>query len=296
MPRARRACRPRRSARSDRHLISDQPVTPLTAFAGQGGECCPGQRESRTASRVLPRHGGGHRGGDRPSVCAFVVRGDAAMRICMIASSRFPIREPFAGGLEAHTFSLARELDRRGHELVCLRSARVTARCSRHRARGGRLSLERGIPRRRRRPSGAWMQEHHAYLTLMMRLAQRGGEDLRPRPQQQPPPPASGHGADGAHPRRDDPAHAAGPLAGVGDRRGGRGGHVRGGQRRDEPRLGPRRLDGHHPERRRPRALDARAREVPTPSGAVASPRRRRRTRPSTRRVAAAAPSPSPGP
>ena len=39
------------------------------------------------------------------------------LRICLIASSRFPIAEPFAGGLEAHTHGLARELIDRGHEV-----------------------------------------------------------------------------------------------------------------------------------------------------------------------------------
>ena len=37
------------------------------------------------------------------------------MRICLIASSRFPVAEPFAGGLEAHTAALARGLIERGH-------------------------------------------------------------------------------------------------------------------------------------------------------------------------------------
>ena len=41
-----------------------------------------------------------------------------ALRICLIASSRFPVAEPFAGGLEAHTHSLATELIRRGHEVT----------------------------------------------------------------------------------------------------------------------------------------------------------------------------------
>ena len=40
------------------------------------------------------------------------------LRIALIASARFPIREPFAGGLEAHTWVLARGLKRRGHRVT----------------------------------------------------------------------------------------------------------------------------------------------------------------------------------
>ena len=36
------------------------------------------------------------------------------LRIALIASTRFPIREPFAGGLEAHTWALARGLKHHG--------------------------------------------------------------------------------------------------------------------------------------------------------------------------------------
>ena len=43
------------------------------------------------------------------------------MRICLIASSRYPIREPFAGGLEAITHALARELVRRATRSRCSR-------------------------------------------------------------------------------------------------------------------------------------------------------------------------------
>ncbi|MBV9831997.1 MAG: glycosyltransferase [Marmoricola sp.] len=39
------------------------------------------------------------------------------MRVCLIASSRFPVREPFMGGMEAHTHALALELIARGHEV-----------------------------------------------------------------------------------------------------------------------------------------------------------------------------------
>lgn len=41
----------------------------------------------------------------------------APLRIALIASTRFPVREPFAGGLEAHTWTLARALTDRGHRV-----------------------------------------------------------------------------------------------------------------------------------------------------------------------------------
>ena len=37
-----------------------------------------------------------------------------ALRVALIASNRFPIRQPFAGGLEAHVYQLARGLAARG--------------------------------------------------------------------------------------------------------------------------------------------------------------------------------------
>ncbi|WP_226362311.1 glycosyltransferase [Pseudonocardia sp. ICBG1142] len=39
-------------------------------------------------------------------------------RIALIASARYPIREPFPGGLEAHTAGLASRLRRRGHDVT----------------------------------------------------------------------------------------------------------------------------------------------------------------------------------
>lgn len=96
------------------------------------------------------------------------------MRVCLIASSRFPIREPFHGGLEAHTSLLAEHLIRRGHE-VSVFAAPGSDR---------RLNVEE-LPVRpfeastaARQDVGAmpdaWMREHHAYLSLMMDLARTG--------------------------------------------------------------------------------------------------------------------------
>ena len=39
-------------------------------------------------------------------------------RIALIAPNRFPIREPFAGGLEAHVWHLARALAHEGHRVT----------------------------------------------------------------------------------------------------------------------------------------------------------------------------------
>jgi glycosyltransferase involved in cell wall biosynthesis len=93
------------------------------------------------------------------------------MRVGIIASARHPIAEPFAGGLESHVWSLADCLRRRGHdvtvfagpgsdprlgvEVLDLRRPEISAD-----ARND-VSM---IPER-------WMDEHHAYLDLMLRLS-----------------------------------------------------------------------------------------------------------------------------
>ncbi|MDQ6641619.1 MAG: glycosyltransferase [Actinomycetota bacterium] len=96
------------------------------------------------------------------------------LRICLIASSRFPIREPLAGGLEAHTLLLARTLRQRGHEISLFA------------APGSRHDLDvQDLPAAQFTSSAAaradvgampdsWMREHHAYMDLMLELARTG--------------------------------------------------------------------------------------------------------------------------
>ena len=91
--------------------------------------------------------------------------------VCLIASSRFPVKEPFAGGLEAHTHTLAEALIRRGH------------RVSLFAAPGSDPALRATeLPRATYEVSPlaradvgaspeAWMAEHHAYLGLMLGIA-----------------------------------------------------------------------------------------------------------------------------
>ncbi|WP_159502446.1 glycosyltransferase [Microbacterium sp. 18062] len=97
-----------------------------------------------------------------------------SLRICLIASSRFPIAEPFAGGLEAHTHALARSLVARGHDVT------VYAAPGSDPALGVRaLEVVPFAPTERARrdvsaPPDAWMREHHAYLALMLDLQRAG--------------------------------------------------------------------------------------------------------------------------
>lgn len=99
----------------------------------------------------------------------------SGLRICLIASSRFPISEPFAGGLEAHTHALARQLTERGHDVSLF-----AAPGSDPGLRAGQLPVEALRHQDVNRPDvdvtpGAWMDEHHAYLGLMLDLARNAG-------------------------------------------------------------------------------------------------------------------------
>lgn len=98
------------------------------------------------------------------------------MRLCIIGPSRFPIAEPFAGGLEAHTHALVSALTARGHEITLFA------------AKGSDPNLDvqfLDVPafemsETARNDVGAlpgqWMGEHHAYLSLMLDLAEHGGQ------------------------------------------------------------------------------------------------------------------------
>ncbi|WP_103381344.1 glycosyltransferase [Pseudonocardia dioxanivorans] len=93
------------------------------------------------------------------------------LRVALIASSTHPIREPFAGGLEAHTALLARELTRRGHVVTVFAApgselapgVRVEIMHSLRLSDAARADVSM--------PAAVFMAEHHAYLDLMLRLA-----------------------------------------------------------------------------------------------------------------------------
>ena len=98
------------------------------------------------------------------------------MRICLVASSRFPVSEPFHGGLEAHTGTLAHRLMRRGHDVTVFAAPGSDPRLMTRLLDVETYEPSDGARRDVGTVPSAWMREHHAYLALMLELAQHGPE------------------------------------------------------------------------------------------------------------------------
>ena len=92
------------------------------------------------------------------------------MDVAIVATPRFPIAQPFAGGLEAHTHILASALARRGHAVTVYAAGG-----------DGDFHVERMLPldfvpsavarRDVAAPPATAISEHHAYLDVIMRLS-----------------------------------------------------------------------------------------------------------------------------
>ncbi|WP_404961600.1 glycosyltransferase [Streptomyces sp. 147326] len=98
----------------------------------------------------------------------------SSLRVALIASARFPISEPFAGGLEAHTWWLARALHRRGHDVELFAAPGSDPALGARELPVRRSTLSDAARTDVSMPSVMWMEEHHAYLGLMLDLARDG--------------------------------------------------------------------------------------------------------------------------
>ncbi len=92
------------------------------------------------------------------------------LRIALIASARYAITEPFAGGLEAHTWMLADGLRRRGHHVSLFAAPGSDPRLTTHLLEVPYLHVSETATRDASMPAMAWLREHHAYLSLMLDL------------------------------------------------------------------------------------------------------------------------------
>ncbi|MGW6216925.1 glycosyltransferase [Streptomyces sp. NPDC055109] len=96
------------------------------------------------------------------------------LRVALIASARFPVKEPFAGGLEAHTWALARALTSRGHHVALFAAPGSDAALGVHELPVSEPTLSSAARADVSMPPARWMAEHHAYLRLMLDLAREG--------------------------------------------------------------------------------------------------------------------------
>lgn len=93
------------------------------------------------------------------------------LKIGFIASSTQTVEQPFAGGMEAHTVALADGLRARGHEVAIHAGSGggFTARTG-----YGHLRLSQAAQADVSMPARGFLEEHHAYLSLMLALDAQG--------------------------------------------------------------------------------------------------------------------------
>ncbi|MCW2528515.1 MAG: glycosyl transferase family 1 [Pseudonocardiales bacterium] len=92
-------------------------------------------------------------------------------KIVIIGSSRFPIAEPFAGGLEAHVWQLARSLSERGHDVTLFAAPGSDPLVARRELDVRNVQLTAAGRHDMVRAPGISIEEHHAYLSVMLELA-----------------------------------------------------------------------------------------------------------------------------
>lgn len=90
------------------------------------------------------------------------------LNVCLVASSRFPVKEPFVGGLEAHTYALADALMRRGHHVSLFAAPGSDPALRATELPRSTFSLSPAARADVGAGPEAWMEEHHAYLDLML--------------------------------------------------------------------------------------------------------------------------------
>lgn len=101
----------------------------------------------------------------------------APLRVAIIASARYPLREPFAGGLEAVTWQLAVRLRARGHQVTVFGGADSDPALH-VREMAALPTISEHARRDVSMPPEWFLAEHHAYLHLMVGLARSAEHDI----------------------------------------------------------------------------------------------------------------------
>lgn len=93
------------------------------------------------------------------------------MHVALIAHSRHPIGEPFAGGLESMTWHLAQALLNRGHEITLYAAPGTAPLPGLRLLEVAPLRLSRAAEQDPSMPDPEWIHVHHAYLQVVRLLA-----------------------------------------------------------------------------------------------------------------------------
>ncbi|WP_392544435.1 glycosyltransferase family 4 protein [Oryzobacter telluris] len=100
------------------------------------------------------------------------------MHVVMIAASRFPLAEPFAGGLESLTWNLCLGLRDRGVRVTLFAGPGSDPALGARELETRPLALSPAARQDVAMPPAAWLSEHHAYLQVMLELQRRDDVDV----------------------------------------------------------------------------------------------------------------------
>ncbi|MFE9578085.1 glycosyltransferase [Nocardia sp. NPDC006044] len=96
------------------------------------------------------------------------------LSIALLASNRHPIKQPFAGGLEAHVWHLARALQARGHRVTLFAADGSDVRAADSALRVQAFSPSAAAAADSSMQPRQFLADHHAYLTVMTDLSAIG--------------------------------------------------------------------------------------------------------------------------
>jgi glycosyltransferase involved in cell wall biosynthesis len=100
------------------------------------------------------------------------------VHVVVIGHTRHPVRQPFAGGLESVTWHLTRGLAERGHRVSLFAAIGSDEIPGVEHLWPEELSLSEAARADVSMPDEGWLRRHHAYLALMLSLAERDDVDL----------------------------------------------------------------------------------------------------------------------
>jgi glycosyltransferase involved in cell wall biosynthesis len=100
------------------------------------------------------------------------------MHVVILAAAKYPLKQPFAGGLESLTWALVRGLRLRGIDVTLFAGPGSDSELDAQAITVAPLELSDSARADTAMPPEPWLREHHAYLQVMLGLRDRGDVDL----------------------------------------------------------------------------------------------------------------------